>query len=241
MGEEIKYQLGEDQIPEQWYNILADAPSAATPGLHPGTHQPLGPEDLAPLFPMDLIMQEVSTERYIEIPEQVRNTVPPVPTHAAVPSASPGAGARYAGPHLLQVRGREPGRQSQAEHRTGPGVLQQESGHASSGHGNRRRAVGLRARDGVRILRPGVHGLYGAGQLRTETVPSSLDGDLRGDRAVQPDRSSRKPASASGPSSPIRREVWESPSARRWKMPPRTTTPTIRWEACSTMSSCTRR
>ena len=72
MGEEVKYQLGEDQIPEQWYNILADAPSAATPGLHPGTHQPLGPEDLAPLFPMDLIMQEVSTERYIEIPEQVR-------------------------------------------------------------------------------------------------------------------------------------------------------------------------
>ncbi len=72
MGDEVKYQLTEDQIPEQWYNILADAPSAATPGLHPGTHQPLGPEDLAPLFPMDLIMQEVSTDRYVEIPEQVR-------------------------------------------------------------------------------------------------------------------------------------------------------------------------
>jgi tryptophan synthase beta chain len=72
MSEEIKYQLGEDQIPEQWYNILADAPSAATPGLHPGTHQPLSPEDLAPLFPLDIIMQEVSTERYIDIPEQVR-------------------------------------------------------------------------------------------------------------------------------------------------------------------------
>jgi tryptophan synthase beta chain len=72
MADEIKYQLSEDQIPEQWYNILADAPSAATPGLHPGTHQPLGPEDLAPLFPMDIILQEVSTERYIEIPEPVR-------------------------------------------------------------------------------------------------------------------------------------------------------------------------
>ena len=72
MGDEVKYQLSEDQIPERWYNILADAPSAATPGLHPGTHQPLGPADLAPLFPMDLIMQEVSTERYIDIPEQVR-------------------------------------------------------------------------------------------------------------------------------------------------------------------------
>jgi tryptophan synthase beta chain len=72
MADQIKYQLSEDQIPEQWYNILADAPSAATPGLHPGTHQPLGPEDLAPLFPMDIILQEVSTERYIEIPEPVR-------------------------------------------------------------------------------------------------------------------------------------------------------------------------
>jgi tryptophan synthase beta chain len=72
MASEIKYQLDEEQIPEQWYNILADAPSAATPGLHPGTHEPLGPQDLAPLFPMDLILQEVSTERYIPIPEQVR-------------------------------------------------------------------------------------------------------------------------------------------------------------------------
>jgi tryptophan synthase beta chain len=72
MTDQIKYQLGEDQIPEQWYNILADAPSAATPGLHPGTHEPLGPQDLAPLFPMDLILQEVSTERYIPIPEEVR-------------------------------------------------------------------------------------------------------------------------------------------------------------------------
>jgi tryptophan synthase beta chain len=72
MADQIKFQLGEDQIPDQWYNILADAPSAATPGLHPGTHQPLGPQDLAPLFPLDLIMQEVSTERYIPIPDEVR-------------------------------------------------------------------------------------------------------------------------------------------------------------------------
>jgi tryptophan synthase beta chain len=72
MVDEIKYQLGEDQIPERWYNILADAPAAATPGFHPGTHEPLGPQDLAPLFPMELILQEVSTERYIGIPEEVR-------------------------------------------------------------------------------------------------------------------------------------------------------------------------
>jgi tryptophan synthase beta chain len=69
----VKYQLDEDRMPRDWYNIQADLPQPAPPGLHPGTGQPLGPQDLAPLFPMALIMQEVSTERYIEIPSEVRD------------------------------------------------------------------------------------------------------------------------------------------------------------------------
>lgn len=67
-----KYLLSEDQIPRSWYNIAADLPKAPAPVLHPGTKQPVTPDDLAPLFPMAIIMQEVSTERYIEIPEPVR-------------------------------------------------------------------------------------------------------------------------------------------------------------------------
>ena len=63
-----KYLLSEDQMPTTWYNIMADLPTPPPPPLHPGTMQPVGPEDLAPLFPMELIMQEVSQERYIEIP-----------------------------------------------------------------------------------------------------------------------------------------------------------------------------
>ena len=59
-------------VPTHWYNLAADLPSPVPPALHPGTKEPLGPEDLAPLFPMALIMQEVSTERYIEIPQAVR-------------------------------------------------------------------------------------------------------------------------------------------------------------------------
>jgi tryptophan synthase beta chain len=70
--ERIKYLLDEDQMPTAWYNIQADLPQPLPPVLHPGTGQPIGPEDLAPLFPMELIMQEVSQERYIEIPEEVR-------------------------------------------------------------------------------------------------------------------------------------------------------------------------
>ena len=72
MNDTTKYLLGEEDIPKVWYNIAADLPSPPPPPLHPGTGQPVGPDDLAPLFPMALIMQEVSAEREIEIPEPVR-------------------------------------------------------------------------------------------------------------------------------------------------------------------------
>lgn len=72
MSDIVKYVLSEDRIPRSWYNILADLPEPLPPVLHPGTGQPIGPDDLAPLFPMALIGQEVSTEREIEIPEPVR-------------------------------------------------------------------------------------------------------------------------------------------------------------------------
>ena len=70
--ETIQYNLPQSRIPQTWYNILPDLPVPLAPPLHPGTLQPLGPDDLAPLFPMALIMQEVSTEREIEIPGEVR-------------------------------------------------------------------------------------------------------------------------------------------------------------------------
>ncbi|MHB8581462.1 MAG: TrpB-like pyridoxal phosphate-dependent enzyme [Ignavibacteriaceae bacterium] len=68
-----KYILPEKEIPEQWYNIQADMPNPMLPPLHPGTKQPIGPADLAVLFPMELIKQEVSKERWIDIPEEVRD------------------------------------------------------------------------------------------------------------------------------------------------------------------------
>jgi tryptophan synthase beta chain len=71
MPEPTRYLLPESGIPTAWYNIAADLPAPPPPVLHPGTHQPIGPGDLAPLFPMAVIMQEVSTERFIPIPEEV--------------------------------------------------------------------------------------------------------------------------------------------------------------------------
>ncbi len=69
---QVKYLLSEDRIPSHWYNILADLPEPMAPSLNPQTHEPVGPEDLAGIFPMELIKQEVSDQRDIEIPEEVQ-------------------------------------------------------------------------------------------------------------------------------------------------------------------------
>ncbi len=72
MSQQTKYLLEESDLPTHWYNLVADLPEPPPPVLHPGTHEPIGPEDLAPLFPGGLIAQEVTAERDVEIPEPVR-------------------------------------------------------------------------------------------------------------------------------------------------------------------------
>ena len=68
-----KFVLTEKDMPDRWYNVQADMPNPVMPALHPGTRQPAGPQDFAPLFPMELIKQEVSKERWIQIPDPVRD------------------------------------------------------------------------------------------------------------------------------------------------------------------------
>ncbi|HEY3285349.1 MAG TPA: TrpB-like pyridoxal phosphate-dependent enzyme [Armatimonadota bacterium] len=82
-----KFFLSESEIPQAWYNVAADLPAQPPPPLHPGTKQPLGPEDLAPLFPMALIQQEMATDRWIAVPEPVLDIYKlwrPTPLHRAV-------------------------------------------------------------------------------------------------------------------------------------------------------------
>ena len=86
MAETTKFLLPESAVPTHWYNIKADMKNVPPPVLHPGTKQPVGPADLAPLFPMDLIMQEVTMDRWVEIPEEVREIYRiwrPSPLHRA--------------------------------------------------------------------------------------------------------------------------------------------------------------
>ncbi|MCH2482967.1 MAG: TrpB-like pyridoxal phosphate-dependent enzyme [Gammaproteobacteria bacterium] len=73
MADSVKFNLDENEIPKSWYNIVSDLPEPPAPVIHPGTGQPIGPDDLAPLFTMAVIMQEVSAERQIDIPEPVRD------------------------------------------------------------------------------------------------------------------------------------------------------------------------
>ena len=73
MPDQKKFLLSENDIPKQWYNVQADMSIPAEPALHPGTGQPAGPSDFAPLFPMELIMQEVSQDRWIDIPDPIRD------------------------------------------------------------------------------------------------------------------------------------------------------------------------
>ncbi len=71
MADDHKILLTESEMPTRWYNIIPDLPSPPPPPLHPGTHQPVGPDDLAPLFPMALIGQEVTSDSYVDIPDDV--------------------------------------------------------------------------------------------------------------------------------------------------------------------------
>jgi tryptophan synthase beta chain len=87
MEKHRKIVLTAKEMPRQWYNILPDMPNKPLPPLHPATKQPVGPEDLAPVFPMELIKQEVSMERYIDIPDEVVDlylTYRPSPLYRAV-------------------------------------------------------------------------------------------------------------------------------------------------------------
>src|SRR5258706_9140994 len=72
MSDQTRFTLSQNDIPKAWYNINADSPVPPTPVLHPGTKEPVTPDFLSVLFPMELILQEISTEPYIQIPEEVR-------------------------------------------------------------------------------------------------------------------------------------------------------------------------
>ena len=175
-------------MPRQWYNVIPDLPAPPPPPLHPGTGQPVGPDDLAPLFPMALIAQEVSGERHIDIPDDVLDVYRlwrPTPLFRArrleKDLGTPARiyykyeGGSPAGSHKPNTA------VPQAYYNAAEGVtkLTTETGAGQWGSALAFAAAlfGLAAR-----------GLDGAGVLRPEALPQDADGDLRRDGAPEPVR-----------------------------------------------------
>ena len=240
MSDQVKYVLDESRLPEAWYNLAADLPEPPPPVLHPGTGQPVGPDDLAPLFPMQIILQEVSTDRFVAIPEEVRSVYRqwrPTPLFRARRLEQ---APRYPRAHLLQVRRGLADRLAQAEHRGRTGVLQQAGRRHAPHDRDRGGPVGLGARVRRADLRARGRGLHGQDLVRAEAIPARAHGDLRralpaqpvaGDElgARDPRRSIRTRPAASGSRSPRRSR--RRPSAR---------TRSTRSAPSSTTCSCTR-
>ena len=177
---QTKFVLDESRIPRSWYNIAADLPVPPSPYLHPGTLEPIGPDDLAPLFPMALIGQEVSGRARDRDPRAGPRRLPALPPEPAVPRPPARAGARYPGPHLLQVRGRaaRPAATSRTRRSRRPSTTRSRASSrlaTETGAGQWGSALAFAGR----LLRARGQGLHGPRQLRPEAVPADPHGDVR--------------------------------------------------------------
>ena len=220
-----KFLLDEDAIPTHWVNLLPDLPGDPLPPLHPGTMAPAGPEDLGAIFPMALILQEVSAEPEVEVPEAVREAYKlwrPTPLYRARRlEAELDTPARI----YYKYEGVSPA----GSHKPNTAVPQAyenaQAGIRKLTHRDRRGAVGLVAGLRVPALRPGVRGLHGRLVLRPEALPALDDADVGRDGAPLALARRRSPAAPTPARRPGR---WGSPSPRPSRSPPRTRTPTTR-------------
>ena len=226
-------------MPRQWYNILADLPSPPPPVLHPGTLQPIGPDDLAPLFPMALIAQEVSADRYIDIPDEVLDVYrlwrpsPLYRAHRLERALGTPAKIFYKYEGVSPAGSHKPNTAvPQAFYNAQAGVAGSppRPGPASGApHSPSRARSSGSTRD-----------LAGAGLVRPEAVPQDHDRDVRRDDppvAVAAHRGRpRDPREGSGLSRQPRHRDLRGGRGRRAGSGRRTT----RWAACSTTCCCTR-
>jgi tryptophan synthase beta chain len=172
MGERVKFELAEEQIPTSWVNLIADLPGdPPPPPLSPATGEPVGPDDLAALFPMALIEQEVSAEPEIEIPDEIRDIYRlwrPTPLFRARRSS-----AKLDTPaHIYyKYEGSRRLRLPQAEHRRCAGVLQPRGRRIPEALTETgARAVGVGLVPCLPVLRAGVRGLHGRYLVRPSRI-----------------------------------------------------------------------
>ena len=239
MSKQTKYLLDENQMPRFWYNIQADLPQAAPAVLHPGTLQPVGPGDLAPLFPMDLILQEVSQEREIEIPEPVRDVFRlwrPAPLYRA-------HGLERALGTPAKIFYKYEGVSPAGSHKPNTAVPQ---AFYNAQSGTKRLVTETGAGQwGTSLSFAG--SLFGL-QVEVFQVRISYDQkpyrravmETYGARCVASPPPRRPMAARCWPKIPTIPAAWVLPFPRRWNWPCSATTPSTRWARCSTTCCCTR-
>ena len=186
-----KFLLDESEMPTQWYNVIPDLPEPPPPVLHPGTLQPVGPDDLAPLFPMDLIMQEVTTDSYVDIPGPVLDVYklwrpsPLYRAHRLEKALGTPAHIYYKYEGVSPAGSHKPNTAvPQAYYNAQAGIrrLTTETGAGPVGDGARVRVCAVRI---------GLRGVAGSCVLRPEAVPEDDDRGVRRHDpsvAVGPDR-----------------------------------------------------
>ena len=199
---QTKYVLEESALPRHWYNVRADMPNPMLPILHPGTGQPVGPDDLAPLFPMELILQEVSEEPEIAVPEEVLDLYRlwrPTPLYRAHRlEAATGTRSRI----FYKYEGTSPA----GSHKPNTAVAQ---AFYNKREGRKRLATetgagqwGSALAFACKQLRPRVQGLHGSRLVRPEAVPPLDDPDVGRDDRREPvrghERRPRDPGRAPG-------------------------------------------
>ena len=209
--------LDEKELPQAWYNLQADLPRPLPPPLDPATMQPVDPAKLERIFARALVAQEVSQERWIEIPEAIRRVYAiwrPV-------AAGPGHALERALKTPARIYFKDESHSPPGSHKPNTAVPQAyynlQRGHPSAGHGDGGRPMGLRL--GVRLqdVQPPLEGLHGQGQLPAEALPPLDDAPLGRRGHGQPFRGDQRRPADTGRWIRIARGASASPSARPWK------------------------
>ena len=228
-----KFCLTERQMPTQWYNIVADMPNKPLPPLHPATKQPVTKEQMSAIFAEELIDQEMSTERFIDIPEEVQEIYKIWRPSPLVRATGLEKALGTPGKDLFQERKRIARRIAQAQHRRAAGLLQLQAGHTPPDDRNGRRAVGRGHRLRSQAFRARRAGFHGEGQLRTETLPAADDEHVgrRVHRVAQHNHRLGPRSARTRPPTAREASGWRSRRPWRWLCNTRRT-PATAWAAC---------
>ncbi len=241
MPEATKFLLADNQIPSAWMNVLPLLKGAARPAAAiRRTHQPLAPADAGADLPDGADRAGILAEAGDRHSRRGPGYLPAVACHAALSRAALEKALDTPAHIYYKYEGTSPAGSHKPNTAVAQAYYNKRAGihrlATETGAGQWGSALALACQH----VRPGMHGLHGAGELRSKAVSPHDDARLGRGGFPQPERPAPIPGARCWLPRRIRPAAWASPSAKRWKTPPRIRTPITRWAACSTTSCCTR-